>query len=95
MPPTVEPHVVEGDAQRRVGEQLGDAADVIGVDVRDDEQVEVTLARRQLSDALLDEARGLPHAGVDEHAVRAARRAVFDEQGITLLGRQHLDAEHD
>ena len=72
MSPPVEPHVVERHAQRRVVEELRDAADVIGVDVRDDQQVEMALARRQLSDALPDEAGGLAHAGVDQDAVRAA-----------------------
>ena len=91
----VEPDAIELAVQRlRVHQQADDALDVVGIDVRDHQQVEMARAGGQVQDALAQGGVGVGGAAVDQDAMDGAATAVFDPQAVAVRGGKHLDAEH-
>ena len=92
--PGVEPNVAEPDAERLVAKQQDGAVDVIRIDVRDDEQIDVLPAARCRGNALVHGRVGVDGTTVDQHSMRRCRRPVLDPDGVAVLGREHFDLEH-
>jgi hypothetical protein len=92
----VEPDVVEAQAELVVAEQQPRAADVVVVDVADDEQVDVPLAvgvLGYLQQPAPQRRVGFVRAGVHQHAPgRTADRAA-DEQAVAEAGGQHFEGD--
>ena len=92
----IEPDALEAAVQRLgVLQQAHDAFNVVGVDVGDDEQLEMTLIGRQLQDALAQRRVGVGRTAVDEYAPGLLGAAIFNPQTIAMRGGQHLDTEHE
>lgn len=87
----VEPRVVDLQVERRVGQQLHHAADVIAVDVRDDHEVEAPAWHRLQT--LEDGGCRGRRAGVDQHGMYAVPRPAGQQQGVALLRGKHVQAE--
>ena len=94
MAKTIEPDVPEGGTEGGVFEEFDDAADVVGVDVRDDQQLEAAMRRRERRDALTQGAKRPRGAAVNEYPVGGGGGAVLDPEAVTVLGREHVDHEH-
>src|SRR5690606_9110540 len=78
---------------RRLGEQAHESVDVIGVDVREHDELDATVARRHRRDLRLERAPGADRAAVDQHASDAPAGAVFDPQAVAMQRREHADAK--
>src|SRR6187551_1041753 len=92
MTVAVEPHVVHAQAAA-VGFHEGDgAADMVIVDVRQDEQLDLAISSGELRD-LFQQLRGrAARTAVNEDAGRSPDIGpVFEPQAVAPLGRQQLD----
>lgn len=72
----VEPDIAEAQAVGGIVHQLDRTANVIGIDVSDNEQIEVAVGRTERLDALLEARVGRRTASVDENA--ALRRTIVE-----------------
>ncbi len=92
--PAVEPEVVEFDLDLGVGEEGDRPADVVGVDVGEDEEVEAPLVLGKRCDLLLDFRVGRSSAAVDQHPRGLRSIAVLDPQTVTVAGGEEFEGEH-
>src|SRR5262249_27892022 len=93
MPPPVEPHVFEGPGQVRIRDKLQQPFDVIGIDMRYDQELEVALIGRERGETLLQRRIGALPTTVDEDVPRPRRIAVLDPEAIAFTRREHINAE--
>jgi len=89
----VEPHVTDCEAERRVVEQLDDPFDVVGVDVRDHDQVQVALGRSQAGQPLVQGRVGGNGAAVDQDPVPSGGWPPGEEEAVSLPRGQRLERQ--
>ena len=93
--PIVEPDIAELALEFGVLQKTDDPLDVISVDVRDDHELEKSLAvlvRRNFEYAVSQFAVGGTPAPIDQDVVRLAVAPVGQEQSVSLRRRQHLES---
>jgi hypothetical protein len=94
MTPAVEPDIADMKAVPDGFEERESAADVIGVDVRQDEKLEELVPLRQRHDSASQLFGGLLRSAVDQEAMGIAITvAVLDPQSIAVPRRQHGNVE--
>lgn len=89
----VEPDIAEVQPGSSVRQQTAGTADVIVVDVGDDEQIDMTATRSVRRDRGQSGPKrrvGLVRPGVHQHAPGALAHGAFDEQAVAMCGWQDL-----
>ena len=95
LPVAVEPDILglELPLGARQRQQADDALDMVSVHMRDHQQLDALVTRRQLADARRKVGPGVQRAAVDQDAARAALVAILDPQRVAVPGWQHLYRE--
>src|ERR1019366_1820636 len=95
MPESVEPNVAKDEALGRLVNEFDRSTDVVGVDVRDDEELEPPLLEREFFDAFLETGIGGLRSAVDQNTARLTGIGVFNPQTVTLFSGQHFESKHE
>ena len=92
----VEPHVTEVQLEGPVGQQAAGTADVVVVDVGNNEQIDVTAAicfRRDRGQSSAKHRVGVVRPHVDQHAPSPLAHGALDEQAVAEGRRQDFETD--
>jgi hypothetical protein len=67
-----------------------DAVDMVGVDMRDDEQLDIAHVGRKGFDMRTQCAERAERTAIDEHVMHSTRFAVLDPDAVAVQRRQQL-----